>query len=94
MRYRARPVLVEAFKLSSDVEMTAPEWFMKLVNENKARIDRALVDGAVTVYGCTIEKSSGNERAKVGQYIVQDGKNSVRVMEPIDFNQLYEAVRK
>lgn len=54
MRYRKKPVEVEAFCLTEESERTAPEWFERAVLNETVWIDRSLQDGHAKIYGCTI----------------------------------------
>ncbi|QBE98908.1 hypothetical protein PMF13cell1_04477 [Blautia producta] len=54
MRYRKKPVDIEAFRLTDDPDRIAPEWFTRAVEDGKVCIDRSLLDGHMHVYGCTI----------------------------------------
>lgn len=53
MRYCQKPIEVEAFQLTEDVDIIAPKWFADAVQEEKVVIDRILHDGAACVYGCS-----------------------------------------
>ena len=71
MKYRKKPVVVEAFKFSTDSEIIAPDWFVSAVADEKIWIDRGMRDGRVEIYGCTIETPEGKMHAKVGDYIIK-----------------------
>ena len=45
MKYRKKPVMVEAFQLTDDPEMIAPKWFTQAVADESVWIDRSIVDG-------------------------------------------------
>ena len=72
MKYRKRPAEVEAFRLTSDVDFIAPDWFTQAVADEKIWIDRSIVDGHVHIYGCTIQMPEGRMHAKLGDYIIRD----------------------
>lgn len=59
MRFRKKPITVEAFQMTRDVETIAQSWFMEAVLEGKVYINHSLVDGHALVYGCTIETPGG-----------------------------------
>lgn len=90
MMYRKKPVLVEAFQLSRDVEAIAPEWFTQAVVDEKVFIDRSLVDGHAVVYGCTIETLEGRHRARIGDYIIQGVNGELYPCKPDIFQKTYE----
>lgn len=89
MKYRRKPIEVEAFQLSVDAEMIAPDWFTQAVIDEKIEIDRSILDGYLYVYGCTIKTASGKLKAKVGDYIICDG-NRIYPCKPKIFAQAYE----
>lgn len=49
MKYRQKPVEVEAFKLTTDPERIAPDWFTKAVADERIYIDRVMKDGHIDV---------------------------------------------
>ena len=65
MKYRKKPVEIEAFRLTDDAEMVAPAWFTQAVADEKVWIDRSLVDGHIHVYGCTIDTPEGRMHARL-----------------------------
>ena len=44
MRYKKKPVVIEAFRLTDDPDRIAPAWFTQAVADEKVWIDRSLVD--------------------------------------------------
>lgn len=71
MKYRKKPVEVEAFQMTKDVEALAPDWFLEAVDQEKVFIDRSIVDGSVQVYGCSIKTPEGWQKARIGDYIIR-----------------------
>lgn len=92
MRYRKKPVEIEAFRLTDDAEMIAPEWFTRAVEDEKVCIDRSLLDGHMHVYGCTIETLEGRMRARLGDYIIQGLRGELYPCKPDIFAKTYEKV--
>lgn len=90
MMYRKKPVLVEAFQLSSDVEVIAPEWFTQAVIDEKVFIDRSIADGHAVVYGYTIETLEGRMKAKIGDYIIRGVNGELYPCKPDIFRKTYE----
>lgn len=90
MLYRKKPVLVDAFRLSRDVDAIAPDWFAQAVIDEKIFIDRSLVDGHMVVYGCTIETLEGRHKAKIGDYIIQGVAGEIYPCKPDIFRRTYE----
>lgn len=54
MKFRHKPVEVDAFVLTKAADARAPDWFIDAVREEHILIDRKLVVDHVEVYGCTI----------------------------------------
>lgn len=92
MKYRKKPVEVEAFRLSRDVDVIAPKWFTQAVIDEKVFIDRSINDGKVHIYGCTIETSRGRQKAKIGDYIIRGIKGELYACRADIFDKTYEKV--
>ncbi len=60
MKYRKKPVEVEAFCFTDDTDMVVPRWFTQAVIDEKVWIDRCLVDDHIHIYGCTIITLGGS----------------------------------
>lgn len=92
MKYRKKPVEIEAFRLTDDAEMVAPAWFTQAVADEKVWIDRSLVDGHIHVYGCTIETLEGRMHAGLGDYIIQGVNGELYPCKPDIFCKTYDLV--
>lgn len=90
MRYRKKPVEIEAFRLSVDSDMIAPDWFTQAVADEKIWIDRSIVNGAVRIYGCTINTLEGRMHAKLGDYIIRGTHGELYPCKPDIFEETYE----
>lgn len=93
MKYRQKPVVVEAFLLDEDVEITSPKWFQKEVQKERIFIDRVLRDGAAKIYGCTIQTHAGKIKAKIGDYIIQEPNGEITVCSRMKFKEMYERMK-
>ena len=86
MKYRKKPVEIEAFKWSpGDIE-NQPDWF-------KARV----VDGSIYYQGgdvpyYTIETLEGKMKANQGDYIIQGVKGEIYPCKPDIFEATYDVV--
>lgn len=89
MDYRQKKIKVQAFQLTRDVEFDAPDWFAKALEQEKAEIDKSIVDGSIRVYGCTIRTPQGRMKAKIGDYIIREPGGSLCVRKSSVFKQLY-----
>lgn len=92
MRYRKKPVEIEAFRLTDDPDRIAPEWFTQAVEDGKVYIDRSLLDGHMHVYGCTIETLEGRMQARLGDYIIQGLRGELYPCKPDIFMKTYDLV--
>ena len=90
MKYRKKPVIVEAFRFTDDVEMIVPEWFTQAVIDEKILIDRSLVDGHMHIYGCTINTKGGRMHAKIGDYIIRERNGNLHSCRADAFKKTYE----
>lgn len=90
MKYRQKPVEVEAFKLTTDPERIAPDWFTKAVADERIYIDRVMKDGNIDVYGCTIRTKHGKVHAKLGDYVIKDINGELYPCKADIFKKTYE----
>lgn len=92
MRYRRKTSAVDAFRFGNDAEVDAPQWFVKAVDEEIIHIDRCINDGAVRIYGCTIQTKYGRLQAKQGDYIIREKNGDIFPCREREFKRLYERV--
>ena len=59
MKYRKKPIVVEAFLFTNDVDMVATKWFTQAVIDEKVTFDRGLIDDHIHIYGYTINRPGG-----------------------------------
>lgn len=90
MKYRRKVSTVEAFQLDRDSEINAPEWFTRAVKKEVIYFDRCISDGAVHIYGCTINTGYGKLRAKIGDYIAKDNSGEIRPYKSKEFSRIFE----
>lgn len=62
---------LEAFRLTDDVDRTAPKWFINALAKCEIDMDVKIQDGFRKVCGCFIRGKTIRMRAKVGDYIVK-----------------------
>lgn len=94
MQYKRKAEMVEAFQFGAAVEISAPDWFMKELEKERIFIDRAVTDGAVRIYGCTITTVYGKQKAKNGDYIVRAADGSIFPVKKSKFKSQYERAEK
>jgi hypothetical protein len=90
MKYRKKPVVVDAFQLTDYVDMVAPDWFTEAVNKEDVFIDRSIVDGAARIYGCTVMTHEEQMRAKLGDYIIRGVNGELYPCKSDIFEKTYE----
>lgn len=90
MKYKRKVPTVEAFQLNRDAEINAPGWFARAVKKEMIYFDRCITDGAIFIYGCTINTGCGKLRAKIGDYIVKDNSGEIRICKAKKFKEQYE----
>ncbi len=93
MKYRKKPVEVEAFRLGIDY---IPDWFMEKVTSNEVTIHRIPFDESrANNYGqmwCEIKTLEGVMKAYEGDYIIKGVKGEIYPCKSDIFNQTYEVV--
>ena len=82
MKYRKKPVVIEAFRFKIDA--TAPDWFMDRVTDNTIIIHE---DGT-----CDINTLEGTMRADKGDYIILGVNGEVYPCKTDIFNKTYEKI--
>lgn len=86
MKYKEKPVTVEAFCFGRDAEV--PSWFLNAISQKKV----VLSDDPDYMHA-DIEVSEGNvQRAEVGDYVVKGVDGGLFPLKPTVFNANYEAV--
>ena len=85
MKYRKKPVVIEAFQLGVDY---IPDWFMDAVTMN-AIILRGDYKGETS---CDIETLEGWHHANYGDYIIRGVKGEIYPCKPDIFKMTYEVV--
>ena len=80
MKYRKKPVEVEAFCFNVDVDTIAPKWFTQAIVDEKIWIDRSIVDGHARMH------------AKLGDYIIKGVNGELYPCKPDIFRKTYEPV--
>ena len=84
MKYRKKPVVIEAFKLGTD---KIPDWFMKKVKTD----DVVLVcSNTGSVQCCNIKTLEGIMTADLGDFIIQGIKGELYPCKPDIFEATYE----
>ena len=79
MKYRKKPVVIEAFRYG--VDKYRPDWFQNAVT----------VNGIVTYdHGCHIHTLEGVMLGKVGDYIIQGVQGEIYPCKPDIFELTYE----
>lgn len=93
MKYRKKPVVIEAFKLEPDATTGTPQWFMDATNEGKILFE---VNGELgrpaKIISVIITTLEGDMKANVGDYIIQGIKGEIYPCKPDIFEATYEVV--
>lgn len=83
-KYRAKPITVEAFQWESDMKFSEhPDWFKKLVKEDKA-----------TQYGDLLRLLLFDEYHTVrnGEYVIRGVFDVIETCKPDIFEETYEEI--
>lgn len=88
-KYRKRPVVIEAFKWTADIDQTEdPEWLIDKIKAGKVFFE--YVGTPKVKMG--IETLEGTMRADCGDYIIRGIKGEIYPCKPDVFEATYEAV--
>jgi hypothetical protein len=80
LKYRKKPVVIEAFRFQIDDEM--PDWFIKKMKTNDII---ACSDGT-----CIIETSQGLIKVEKGDYIIRDKQGYIYSCNREDFGKMHD----
>jgi hypothetical protein len=86
VKYRKKPVVIDAFQVKSLQECVWPSWAM--THENLL----IETDSQGTVTGYLIETLEGDMRVSVGDWIIKGVKGEIYPCKPDIFDASYEAV--
>lgn len=90
MKYRKKPVIIEAFKWTADEDqLEDPIWICEAIRKGEAWIDRDRHGGIITMKIKTLE---GLMRANIGDYIIQGVNGEIYPCKPDIFEKTYEKV--
>lgn len=92
MKYRKKPVVVEAFHFTSDKRMDNfdwPEWLNRAWNMHESESGAFFCEGGETVFIRTLE---GVHAVTPGDYIIQGIKGELYPCKPDIFEATYEAI--
>ena len=90
MKFRQKPIEVDAFIFTKDADARAPDWFIDAVREEHILIDWKLVVDHVEVYGCTIYGKMQRIHVRVGDYIIRKPEGGMTAMSRHEFERCYE----
>ncbi len=89
MKYRKKPVVIEAFQFeSADYDTDCPAWWSEAMNSGVAWYQ----GGAEPHF--TIKTLEGEMRAGVGDWIIRGVKGEIYPCKPDIFDATYEAVEE
>ena len=89
MKYRKKPVVVNAFKLTGDMfQNDYPEWMIEAIQEGKVYFSNIGKEDVVM----KIETLEGTHSANRGDYIIQGVKGELYPCKPDIFEMTYEEV--
>ena len=89
MKYRKKPVVVNAFKWTGDMfQNEDPEWIMEAIQEGKVYFSNIGKEDVVM----KIETLEGTHSANRGDYIIQGVKGELYPCKPDIFEMTYEEV--
>lgn len=92
MKFRKKPVMIDAFQLRSGE--TLPDWFCTALLEGRVRFPNSYIDGdgAVANAPAFIQTLEGEMRADDGDWIIRGVKGEIYPVKDEIFMATYEAV--
>ena len=91
MRFRKKPVVIEAFKWSGDNTQTEdPEWIIEAINKGDVRFKN---EGSI-LCEMVIDTLEGTLIARLGDYVIKGIKGEIYPCKPDIFEATYEKVEE
>ena len=90
MRYRKKPVIVEAFQLN-ERGLVGEDWFWDAVSEDKV-ITHSFGKFHLSPAWCEIKTLEGTMKARAGDYIIRGVNGELYPCKADIFNKTYEEV--
>ncbi len=88
MKFRKKPIVIEAFKWTGDDnQVEDPEWIVEAMKEKKVSIE--VWNGELVMF---IETLEGTMQGKLGDYIIKGIKGEIYPCKPDIFEATYETV--
>ncbi|MCG7598878.1 PGDYG domain-containing protein [Halomonas sp. McH1-25] len=91
MRYRKKPVVIEAVRFVQGMDVTEPRWLGDAISENVV-ITHGLGKFARGEVYATIKTLEGDHRCNEGDYIIRGVKGELYPCKPDIFEATYEPV--
>ena len=92
MKYRKRPVVIDAFKLGAD---DMPDWFMDAAADGIVKLNNATKGFYKTAnINADIKTLEGTMHADRGDYIIRGVKGEIYPCKHDIFHQTYESVKE
>lgn len=92
MKYRKKPVVIEAFQWTADEKQTEdPVWIVNAIKKGDVWIDSDSDGGALTMKIKTLE---GVMRANIGDFVIQGVNGEIYPCKPDIFEKTYEKVEE
>lgn len=91
MKYRKKPVVVEAFRIGID---RMPDWFLDKVSDKTVTLLTSYRFGPFSgcLTSCDIKTLEGTMRANYGDYVIKGVRGELYPCKPDIFDKTYEAV--
>lgn len=86
MKYRKKPIIVDAFKWTGDPDEQLPEWITEAIKKNEVFFkDRGTLKVKMVV-------DQGAQTAELGYYVVMDKYGAMSVYSPEGFEATFEHI--
>lgn len=90
MKYRKKPVVIEAFRFYMD---NMPDWFMDNITSNKVILRKSDYKRySIEEAYCEIETLEGTMTCKGGDYVIKGVNGEIYPCKPDIFEKTYESV--
>lgn len=98
MKYRKKPVVIEAFKYDGDLKGSdgkyyVPEWAVKTFESGTMRY-KGRISPLIPPHELYIETLEGSMHVNVGDYIIQGVNGEIYPCKPDIFEKTYERVEE
>ena len=92
MKYKKKPVVIEAIKMAEEGPSETPEWFVNAINSKKLEILFNTYDEKCYIVGFKVQTLEGEMSGNAGDYLIRGVEGELYPCKGDIFEKTYEKV--